>query len=525
MRGTVKTMPEYESWDIVRKIGSGSYGTVYEIERKDVNNFVYKSALKVISVPQSESEILNLQSSGDMNKEKLAEHFQDEVSDIIKEFELMYQLRGNTNIVGYEDHKAVKHADGIGWDVMIRMELLTSLDRYIVENQMTRRDVIRLGIDMCQALDRCQKYNIIHRDIKPANIFVSEQGDFKLGDFGIARTIEKHTDAMFELSHKGTYNYMAPEIYNSQNYEYSVDIYSLGIVMYYLLNQNRLPFMPPYPQVPTAEDYAQAMVRRMRGDILPYPSQDHTKLADIVLRACSFQPEHRYSNPAAMQNALQAVLQEKDYSEDTFDCDVTMVDCSNELGSENLLHSSGASVFVSDLLSNGTIMMRQNGNSSNLSPQNINRSLKSMKGGLFIKGIIAVIAILAAIIFLIISFIVQDSKPDIQALINQQDFAYAYQMLSEAKEAGDNVDPVIHIFVRACEQENESKRAAAAMKLLSDDIQRNAEFYKETIDWMYEHEKDDQAKQILNDLKSRGEEGGILAKEIELQHDEKTTGK
>ena len=86
-----------------------------------------------------------------------------------------------------------------------------------------------MGVDICKALELYQKYNIIHRDIKPENIFVSDNGDFKLGDFGIARTIEK---TMSDLSKKGTYNYMAPEVYQGGEYGFSVDLYSLGIVLY-----------------------------------------------------------------------------------------------------------------------------------------------------------------------------------------------------------------------------------------------------------------------------------------------------
>lgn len=74
--------------------------------------------------------------------------------------------------------------------------------------------MIRLGIDICKALELCQKYNVIHRDIKPENIFVSGSGDFKLGDFGIARTIERASSG---LSKKGTYNYMAPEVYRGKS--------------------------------------------------------------------------------------------------------------------------------------------------------------------------------------------------------------------------------------------------------------------------------------------------------------------
>ena len=109
---------------------------------------------------------------------------------------------------------------------------------------------------------------MIHRDIKPENIFVNADGQFKLGDFGVARTAEK---TMGGMSKKCTENYMAPEVYHGRPYGASVDVYSLGLVLYRFMNKNRLPFLPPAPKDIMFSDRENALVRRMRGDALPYP--------------------------------------------------------------------------------------------------------------------------------------------------------------------------------------------------------------------------------------------------------------
>lgn len=305
--------PVYRDWTVVKPIGSGSYGEVYEIERESLGH-IYKAALKIIKVPQSDSQIADYQSSGNWSKEETAEHFLGVAKDIVKEFEIMYELRGHSNIVCYEDHDIHPHEDGIGLDIMLRMELLTPLDKYINNpaHQFTRREVIRLGIDMCKALERCQTFDVVHRDIKPSNIFVSEAGDYKLGDFGIAKTVESQAADAFEMSKRGTYNYMAPEIYHGQEAGFAVDQYSLGIVLYRLLNHNRIPFMPPYPLKWNRYDNEKAVAMRMSGKVeMPMPSQDHTRLAEIVLKACSFLPESRYSSPTAMRKDLEAILYEE----------------------------------------------------------------------------------------------------------------------------------------------------------------------------------------------------------------------
>lgn len=298
-----KFEPVFNSWYIKRLIGEGSYGKVFEMEREDFGT-TYKAALKAMTIPSNESEVKSIMADG-MDEASVRTYYKNFVEDIVKEFVLMSKLKGNSNIVSYEDHAVIEHKDGIGWDILIRMELLTPLFDYIKRINLKRKDVIQLGIDMCKALELCQKYNIIHRDIKPENIFVSENGDYKLGDFGIARTLEQ-TSGM--LSKKGTQAYMAPEIYREESYGSNVDIYSLGIVMYRLLNENRTPFLPAYPAPITHADREAAIKKRISGAPLPKPANADGRLAEIVLKACSYDPKERYFAPMEMREELEAIL-------------------------------------------------------------------------------------------------------------------------------------------------------------------------------------------------------------------------
>ncbi|MCH5212474.1 MAG: serine/threonine protein kinase [Oscillospiraceae bacterium] len=287
-------------WKIERTIGSGSFGSVYEISREEFGNR-YTSALKVITIPQSDAEIRSLMDDG-MDEKSTTAYYEDVVSNITKECALMAKFKGNSNIVSYEDHQVIKHKDRIGWDILIRMELLTPLADYIKTHPVNDNSVIKLGIDICKALELCCKNNVIHRDIKPANIFVAQDGSYKLGDFGIARTIEQSTG---NLSKSGTASYMAPEVYRGGNYSYNVDLYSLGLVMYWCMNCNRTPFLPHPPQMITAADKDNAMLRRMRGEPIPRPINGSDGLVDIVVKACSFNIADRFSSPTQMRIALE----------------------------------------------------------------------------------------------------------------------------------------------------------------------------------------------------------------------------
>lgn len=291
------------NWTLTQKVGEGSFGKVFEAHRQDFG-VVYRSAIKIITIPQNKSEITSAKAEG-MDDDSVTIYFRSVVENIVQEFALMSRLKGTANIVSYEDHSVVPHEGEIGWDIIIRMEFLKPLINHMAESTMTRRDIITLGIDMCKALELCQKYNIIHRDIKPENIFLSENGDYKLGDFGIARTIEQTSGG---LSKKGTYSYMAPEVYREDAYGSTVDIYSLGIVLYRLLNNNRTPFLPDFPAPIKHSDRERALIKRISGEKIGNPAKDNGRLAEIVLKACAYEPKDRYSSPLQMRQELESIL-------------------------------------------------------------------------------------------------------------------------------------------------------------------------------------------------------------------------
>ena len=297
--------PFFGEWRIKRFIGAGSYGRVFEIERRDEFDTVYTGALKAVTIPSSQGELDEILADG-MDMNGASTYFRDYVKELNREIALMSKLKGHSNIVSYEDHKMFPHEDGVGWDILIRMELLTPITSYLKQNHtFTRREVIQLGMDLCKALEICQRYNIIHRDIKPANIFISETEDFKLGDFGVARIASASTGAS---TRAGTVNYMAPEVFRGEKYTSNVDIYSLGLVMYQLLNNNRMPLYPPYPQPITPSSRERAQAQRLSGAALPPPANAEGRLAEIVLKACAPDPAQRYDSPTVMRQALEAIL-------------------------------------------------------------------------------------------------------------------------------------------------------------------------------------------------------------------------
>ncbi len=232
--------PLWQHWTVESFIGEGGNGRVYSVARRDRGG-EYHSAVKLISIPKTRLDIQQARQMG-MDEQEVYRYFDGMVSQIVREIKIMYTLRAEPNIVSYEDHAIFHKEHETRWDVLIRMELLTSLYDYQQKHPLSADEVARLGLEICSALEACQKKNILHRDIKESNIFVTNQGSFKLGDFGVAREI---IQSSWSLSMRGTPAYIAPEVHTGQKYDARADIYSLGILLYKCLNDGRNPFMPP----------------------------------------------------------------------------------------------------------------------------------------------------------------------------------------------------------------------------------------------------------------------------------------
>lgn len=297
-----KIWPE---WELVEKIGEGSFGKVYRAKREEVGDLTSYSAIKIIRIPQSTTEVDSVKSEVGLDEQSTTAYFKGFVDDCVNEIKMMESLKGTQNIVSVEDYKVVPHENEIGWTIYIRMELLTSFVAHTKDKILSEKEVIKLGIDMCNALEFCAKCNVMHRDIKPENIFISSFGIYKLGDFGIARKLEKSTMGM---SKKGTYNYMAPEIYAGKtSYDFKSDIYSLGIVLYKLLNGNRFPLVDPRSSNITYQQMQEAFDKRMQGAVLPKPLNASDALSSVILTACAFNPEERFATASALKMALTNV--------------------------------------------------------------------------------------------------------------------------------------------------------------------------------------------------------------------------
>ena len=304
LTGVIKNI--WPEWQVEKLLGQGSFGRVYEVSRKELD-IERRSAVKVILVPPDSSEANALRLEG-MTEDDIHTYYRETVKDFVSEIRLLNTLQGAPHIVNLEDFKVVGSKSGEMWCILIRMELLKPFTQHIVEHPMDEAEVIRLGAELCEALEICHGQNIIHRDIKPQNIFIDRYSSFKLGDFGIARKMEGMTST---LSQKGTFGYIAPEVVQGRKYDTRADIYSLGLVLYQLMNEGRAPFLMTAEDQRNPRTRDEAMQRRLGGEQLPKPCSASSDFGKIILKACEYDPEKRFSSAGEMKNALLQLTEGK----------------------------------------------------------------------------------------------------------------------------------------------------------------------------------------------------------------------
>lgn len=300
-----KYFPLWGGWNIGEPIGKGSFGTVYQCYKNEFGK-TYLAAVKHISIPQEGMNDDKVIYEGYATDEHTVQLYYDKLrEEFANEINLCEELKGNTNIVSYEDSQTFRKQNSHGYDIFIRMELLTGLPAYRRTHKMTETDVIKLGIDICRALELLNSRHIIHRDIKPGNIFVNKDGTYKLGDFGESKIIRGTKSSM---SVRGTYAYMSPEVSRGGKADIRADIYSLGLVMYRELNANKPPFVGSN-MILTADMAAKSDQLRFQGNKPSKPDLcSNEALWSVISYAIEYDPDKRWRNPREMRKALEGLL-------------------------------------------------------------------------------------------------------------------------------------------------------------------------------------------------------------------------
>ncbi len=210
------TRPTVGRYEILRELGQGAMGVVYEARDPKIDR---KVAIKTI---------------------RLLDEFEEEKVREIKE-----RLFSEAQLAGKLSHPSIVSVYDVGEDydlTYIAMELLEGkdLEQFCQkESLLPLRRVLDVVAETADALDYAHARGVVHRDVKPANIMILDDGRIKVMDFGIAKAVtSSHTKTGVIL---GTPNYMSPEQIEGHEINGRSDIFSLGVVLYQLLT-GALPF-------------------------------------------------------------------------------------------------------------------------------------------------------------------------------------------------------------------------------------------------------------------------------------------
>ena len=151
---------------------------------------------------------------------------------LLDEINVQKQFKDNPKVVGVKDY----FEDDENVYIILELCKNKSLADYLKQRgKLTEIEVKCFIFQLLQGLKCLHKKKVIHRDLKPNNLLLDDKNELKIGDFGVIAQLTDDKERRYSIS--GTYNYMAPEIFqnNGKGYSYEVDIWSVGIIMYQLL--------------------------------------------------------------------------------------------------------------------------------------------------------------------------------------------------------------------------------------------------------------------------------------------------
>lgn len=274
-RVTQETPAVWGSFTISSEIGRGAFGAVY---RAIDPNLQLEVALKVIRSGNPDAPI--------------------DTERALKEGRLLAKVR-HPNVV------RVYRAERIGHEVGLSMELIKghTLEELVRRQaQYSANEAMLIGLDLCRALAAVHGAGMLHGDIKARNVMREEGGRTVLMDFGAGRDLDANP-GRFDYDFAGTPLYLAPEVFEGHPRTKASDIYSLGVLLYYLVTGSHP--VEGTTRTEIARLHGQRAPRKRLRDVRPDLPDGFIQVVD---RAMAESPRDRHESAGALEAALQQAL-------------------------------------------------------------------------------------------------------------------------------------------------------------------------------------------------------------------------
>lgn len=260
-------------------------GVITEIKKKSMNS-VYK-------ISGSKCYVVKVISCEKHNRK---------YNDARKEIKIMQALKGMRSAVQILDTEIVVNEKGR--TVFILEEYLESFSSYISrQDNVDMAFIVEIMCSICRAAIDCKKCGIFHLDIHPDNLFFRKGEDqIVFGDFGSSLFMEELTQ---NAKMRGSLAFMAPEVYRLGKCSEQSEIYTIGLIFYYLLNERHLPFMQQ-------DEEEVAVYKRLAGTPVPlleqYDEYEFQAILCMIDQAYAYNVEERYDSLEALLYTLEYVL-------------------------------------------------------------------------------------------------------------------------------------------------------------------------------------------------------------------------
>ena len=266
-------LAEYE---LSERLGAGTVGTIFLAKKKGTAEVF---AVKFLSHAVSSNDLI-------------VSRFQREM--------LILEKLDHPNILAY--YGGGKHDEQLFY-LMEYVRGGTLKDVLSTSDHLTWKEAAESARQIAAALQHAHNHGIIHRDLKPGNVFITESGELKLGDFGIAR--DKHSTDLTEAGLTvGTYSYMPPEMVRGERgITGQVDLYALGCVLFELLTGK-----PPF----TGDNFAQIFDQHLKANppsVAEFGVPCPQELDDLIQQLLAKNPEERPFNARTVQGVLGDILE------------------------------------------------------------------------------------------------------------------------------------------------------------------------------------------------------------------------
>ena len=256
--------------------------------------------VKKISLPASQVQVEALLLTGVYrDAEAVGAYYKELAQGVCEEVRILEKLSGQRGFVPYQSFQVAEMEEGIGYEVHLLSRYRKTLDRFTRRSPMTHLGAVNLGIDLCAALAVSREAGWLYVDLKPENIYLFGDQEYRIGDLGF---VAMDSLAYASLPDRYRSVYTAPEVadaYASLNA--TMDTYALGLVLYQIYNEGKLPFAP--------EERQAWLDRLASGESVAPPVCADPEMAEIICKACAYAPEDRWQTPAQMGHALISYMQ------------------------------------------------------------------------------------------------------------------------------------------------------------------------------------------------------------------------